>query len=207
MDLSNLRIGTSGFLYGWWKNVFYPPGLHSGKWLEYYDKYFDTVELNSSFYHVPSQLNMSSWYSRTSEDFLWTLKMNREVTHKKKMVGVADDLEDFYNRASLLKEKLGPILYQFPPSVNMDLVLLEEFLNQLPSEYIHVMEFRNYSWYTDSVFQVLEDYDIAFCVHDMKGSETPIIHTSDIFYLRLHGTERHIDRDWETQNLYTNCNF
>ncbi len=115
-----VRIGTSGWSYGHWKGIFYPEDQPKAKWLEYYTRKFDTVELNASFYRLPQETTFKNWFTRTPEGFLWSLKASRYITHIKRLSDVNEALQRFYDRAGLLGSKLGPLLFQLPPSLVYD---------------------------------------------------------------------------------------
>ncbi len=121
-------IGTSGYTYYHWRGVFYPKNLPSYKWLEYYTKFFKTVELNVTFYRLPQESAFKSWYRRTPKDFIFVLKGSRFITHVKKLQRIKNSTKLFFDRANLLKEKLGVILWQLPPSWKKNIKRLESFL-------------------------------------------------------------------------------
>jgi len=185
------RIGTSGWHYEHWKKVFYPEELPKSRWLEHYAEHFDTVELNNTFYHLPKQQTVVNWNKRVPEDFLYTVKASRYITHIKRLKDIDEPLETFLQRAALLKDKLGPVLYQLPPSLHKDLDLLSNFAKRLPKKTINVFEFRHKSWYCDETWQLLARLGLTLCVHDLGGSATPRLATSDVIYIRFHGPQRY----------------
>lgn len=119
--------------------------------------------------------------------FVYTVKANRYITHIKRLKSVSEPLERFFEIAGLLKEKLGPILYQLPPSLHKDLDLLEGFISLLPKRSLSVFEFRNKSWYDEDTFKLLNESGAAFCIHDLGGLKTPRVITADLIYIRFHG--------------------
>ena len=121
---SQIHIGTSGWNYKHWSEIFYPDNCPQSKWLEFYAKYFGTVELNASFYRLPKPQTFESWRERTPDNFLWAVKASRYITHIKGIKDVKEALERFFSSAELLKEKLGPILFQLPPSLAFDEAVL-----------------------------------------------------------------------------------
>jgi len=184
----DIRIGTSGWYYDHWKERFYPADLPKNKWFEYYAQHFDTVEINNTFYHLPKEQTLQRWHKIAPKDFLYAVKANRYITHIKKLNDAAEPLERFFERVNLLKRRLGPILYQLPPSLHKNLDLLEAFIKLLPKRKTAVFEFRHKSWYEDDTYELLEKSHAGFCIHDMPGKESPRIVTGDIIYIRFHGT-------------------
>lgn len=181
-------VGTSGFSYVHWRGTFYPEDLPQRKWLEYYVQHFQTVELNSTFYRLPAEETVQAWRARVPQEFLFSLKASRLITHVYRLQDVKEVLKTFFSRVYLLEEKLGPILYQLPPGMEQDLDLLTAFLQQLPDSVRHVVEFRNKSWYNETVIDVLRKYSVAFCIHDLKGIESPVVVTAPFAYFRFHGS-------------------
>jgi uncharacterized protein YecE (DUF72 family) len=190
MSKSNcdIRVGTSGWYYDHWKELFYPAALAKSKWFEHYAGHFDTVEINNTFYHLPKEQSVQRWHDLAPKGFLYAVKANRYITHIKKLKDSVEPLQRFFERVNLLKRTLGPILYQLPPSVHKDLSLLEAFVKLLPKSKTAVFEFRHKSWYSDDIFSLLRKLGVGFCIHDMPGKESPRIVTADIIYIRFHGT-------------------
>ena len=184
----DIRIGTSGWYYDHWKEVFYPVSLPKSKWFEHYAEHFDTVEVNNTFYHQPKLQTFKNWQKQAPKNFLFTIKANRFITHIKKLKDTQEPLERFFEGTSLLKSNLGPILYQLPPSLHKDLERLGGFLQTLPKKYLAVFEFRHESWYSDDTFELLRKFNFGFCIHDMPGKKSPREVTADIVYVRFHGT-------------------
>ncbi|MHC4737450.1 MAG: DUF72 domain-containing protein [Planctomycetota bacterium] len=182
------RIGTSGWYYNHWSGLFYPTKLPKTKWLQYYAKYFDSVEVNNTFYQLPKQQSVKKWYVQAPKNFIYTVKANRYITHIKRLKDATETLERFFKIVELLKEKLGPVLYQLPPSLQKDLDLLGSFIRLLPRNRIAVFEFRHNSWYAEDTFELLNKFEVGFCVHDMPAKQTPRIITGDIIYIRFHGS-------------------
>ena len=183
-----IRIGTSGWYYDHWKELFYPAGLPKSKWFEHYAQHFDTVEINNTFYHLPKEQSLQRWQQLAPEGFLYAVKANRYITHIKKLNDTSEPLQLFFERVGLLKSTLGPILYQLPPSLHKDLDLLAAFIKLLPKQPRAAFEFRHKSWYMDDTFELLGKSGVAFCIHDMPGKESPRVVTADIIYIRFHGT-------------------
>jgi uncharacterized protein YecE (DUF72 family) len=183
----DIRIGTSGWHYQHWAGPFYPQDLPKTKWLAHYAQHFDTVEINNTFYQLPKEQTIENWRKQAPDDFLYTLKANRYITHIKRLKDCSQELDRFFERAILLKEKLGPVLYQLPPSLHKDLDLLERFIKLLPKKHIAVFEFRHESWYSQDTYDLLKEYNVAFCIHDMPGNQSPRVVTADVIYVRFHG--------------------
>jgi len=181
-------IGTSGWVYAHWRDVFYPPKLPQPKWLEFYTGHFSTVELNNSFYRLPSEQAFSNWRATSPEGFRYAVKVSRFITHIKRLKDVAEPVETFLQRARHLNEKLGPLLYQLPPNMHRNDERLESFLQLLPKGLRHVIEFRHQSWLDEGVFDILRRHEIGFCVFDMPGLPCPLLSTADFAYIRFHGS-------------------
>lgn len=184
----DIRIGTSGWYYNHWRELFYPAKLPKSQWFEHYAKHFDTVEINNTFYQLPKEVSVERWHAQGPADFVYTVKANRYITHIKRLKDATQPLATFFERVGLLKEKLGPILYQLPPNLHKDLNLLESFIKLLPKNSIAVFEFRHKSWFSEEVFSLLNESGCSFCIHDMPGIETPRMVTGDIIYVRHHGS-------------------
>jgi len=183
----DIRIGTSGWHYNHWKELFYPPGLPKSRWFEHYAQHFDTVEINNTFYQLPKEVSLQRWHKQAPKNFLYAVKANRYITHIKRLKDTSEEVKRFFDRIGILKSRLGPILYQLPPNLHQDLDLLESFIKLLPRKRIAVFEFRHNSWFSEDTFKLLSRYGAGFCVHDLAGKETPRILTTDIIYVRFHG--------------------
>lgn len=181
------HLGTSGWSYQGWKGRFYPEELSQKEWFPFYVQHFNTVEINMTFYRFPKPETLKEWFSKAPEHFKFTLKANRQITHYKKIKGVKSDLNYFYILADNLREKLGCILFQLPPSLILNLDLLEEFLSNLSPEHQNVIEFRHESWYTKKVYDLLESYRVIFCVVSSKKVPNTIVETTETCYFRFHG--------------------
>ena len=182
------HIGTSGWHYDHWRGRFYPDKLSKPGWLEFYARTFATVELNNSFYHLPSEKAFGGWRDSTPETFAFAVKVSRFITHVKRLRNAEEPLANFLSRAKLLEEKLGPLLYQLPPNLHRNDRLLESFLSMLPGDLSHVFEFRHQSWLTPEVFDLLRRHGVGFCIFDMPDLTTPLEVTADFAYVRFHGS-------------------
>ncbi len=183
----DIRIGTSGWHYNHWSGLFYPPKLPKSKWFEHYAEHFDTVEINNTFYQLPKEETFKNWHKQAPKNFLYTVKANRYITHIKRLKDPQESLERFFERARLLKENLGPVLYQLPPNFHKDLDRLGTFIKLLPEDRTAVFEFRHESWFCEDTYKLLNEFNIGFCIHDMPGMKVPRVVTADIIYIRFHG--------------------
>jgi len=186
-----LFIGTSGWNYPHWsEGVFYPPGLSQNKWLQYYTDFFNSVELNVTFYRLVQKKTFQNWHKRTPTDFYFVAKGSRFITHIKKLKAVKEPLSLFIESAINLKEKLAAILWQLPPSLKKDLKRLETFLKLLKKTKIRqVFEFRNESWFDKETYALLKEYNTSLCI--AHSNRFPCVKevTADFLYLRFHGGE------------------
>lgn len=181
-------IGTSGWHYEHWRHKFYPERLAKAKWLEFYTTRFATVELNNSFYRLPSEAAFANWRDSSPADFVFAVKVSRFITHIKRLKGTQEAVATFISRAKILEGKLGPLLYQLPPNMHRDDDRLEAFLSTLPAGLKHVIEFRHQSWLNNEVFEILHKYNIGLCVFDMPSLRCPLVATADFAYIRFHGS-------------------
>jgi uncharacterized protein YecE (DUF72 family) len=182
-----IRVGTSGWTYKSWKGTFYPETLNQRKWLEYYSTVFESVELNTTFYHIPKAKITAGWKDRTPDSFVFSAKLARLITHRKKLLDCKEPVEWYFQEMQPLKAKIGVILIQLPPSLSRDEERIKTFIPRLPAGYRFVFEFRNKEWYNDGVFTLLDNNALGFCIHDDQGKETPLVATSDLVYIRFHG--------------------
>jgi uncharacterized protein YecE (DUF72 family) len=200
--MAEVRIGCSGFLYDHWRGNFYPDDLSRKYWLEYYSRLFSTVELNVTFYRLPERETFAKWFSSTPDDFLFSLKGSRFITHVKKLKDCSEPLEAFFSRASVLKEKLGIILWQFPPTFNLDIDRMKEFLESLkPYGMRNTFEFRNKTWINKKVFTLLEKENAAICMADHPDFLVKLPVTADFVYIRKHGKDGSYATSYNTEVL------
>ncbi len=188
--LSYAHIGTSGFSYKHWQGVFYPPNIPSDKWLEYYSQKLCSLELNVSFYRLPTLSAVSGWYCRTPEGFSFAVKGSRFITHVKRLKDVEEPLELFMERVGGLKEKLAVILWQLPPKFELNLKRLTNFVKLIRKQTCllpQVFEFRHPSWLSTPVYDLLTQYDIAICRADWPQFNIIPPHTAKYTYIRRHG--------------------
>ncbi len=189
-----IYIGTSGWSYNHWRKIFYPEDLSKYKFFEFYCKHFNTVEINATFYRNFKESTYKNWYKRAPEGFLFSLKAPKTITHIKRLKDVGELLNNFINIASNLKEKLGVILFQLPPSLKFDKNLFEEFLFQLKnfSNYRFAIEVRNKTFNNEEFFELMKKFDITLCFSDTGGRYFSLIEvvTGKFLYIRLHGPEK-----------------
>lgn len=186
------HVGCSGWQYKHWKGDFYSAELPQTQWLEYYASVFDTVEINNSFYRLPETATFARWAARVPARFVFAVKASRYLTHMKKLKDPDEPIERLFGRMRALSGHLGPVLYQLPPGFRADVPRLEHFLQALPRDARHVIEFRDPSWYVDEVFRLMERHRVALCLHDMRGSATARLRVGPLVYVRFHGpTERY----------------
>lgn len=187
MKNGKVYIGTSGWHYKHWKGTFYPPEIKEKGQFGYYQELFNTVEINNSFYRLPSKETFESWYKASHKGFLFSIKANRFFTHLKKLNVSKTELQPFFSNLDQLKEKKGPVLFQLPPKWNFNDERLADFLAMLPPGNRYTFEFRNHDWYKPGVYKLLRKYNCAFCIYELAGHISPLEVTADFIYVRLHG--------------------
>lgn len=184
---AEIRIGTSGWHYRHWVGRFYPEKSSGEAMFRYYLEYFDTVEVNNSFYKLPEISTFEAWRQATPKDFRFAVKASRFLTHNKKLKDPEPALERFLPRAEVLGAKLGPVLFQLPPRWKLNLDRLQNFLRVLPPRHRYAFEFREPSWHTPAVYELLRRYNAAYCIYDLGGYQSPVEITANWAYVRLHG--------------------
>lgn len=180
-----VRIGTSGYNYPEWKGRFYPAGLPAAKMLPFYADVFSTVEVNYTFYRMPTPKIVAGWAAQVPETFTFTLKAPRRITHDRRLGDIAEPLRAFCDAAAGLGPRLGCLLFQLPPNFKVDLAKLDAFLAELPPGARAAMEFRHESWWDDAVYERLRARNVALCIADSETRHTPLVPTADFGYLRL----------------------
>ena len=194
------RIGCSGWQYKHWRGDFYPATLPQSRWFDHYAATFDTVEINNSFYRLPTAETFAKWRDQAPPGFLYAVKASRFLTHMKKLKDPEDPLLRFFSSARELRSALGPVLYQLPPNFPINVDRLTAFLESIPVAAraarfhcpFHVIEFRDASWYDDRVFALLERHRVVLCLHDMQGSAPERVVTAPAVYVRFHfGTSKY----------------
>lgn len=182
-----IRAGTSGWHYKHWIGPFYPPKTPVSKMLEFYAQHFDTVELNNTFYKLPTEPALLAWQSGTPKNFCFALKGSRFLTHMKKLTDAGRGIDRFFDCANLLGKKLGPIVFQLPPNFGINPERFEAFLEALPRGHRYAFEFRDQSWNDPAIFALLRRHRAACCIFDLAGFQSPLEITADFTYIRLHG--------------------
>jgi uncharacterized protein YecE (DUF72 family) len=185
--IQRVLVGTSGWHYPHWKGPFYPAKITSDEMFAFYCRRFVTVEINNSFYRLPSGQTFRSWKRQAPSHFLFAVKASRYITHMKKLKDPEQSLAKFLSAATGLGSKLGPVLFQMPPFWSRDTVRLSGFLGALPDGLRCAFEFRHPSWFHREVYALLERHDAAFCAFDLAGEQSPRVLTGTFGYLRLHG--------------------
>ena len=181
-------IGTSGWHYKHWMDgVFYPPGTTGREMFDFYARHFNTVEINNSFYRLPSANTFDMWRESSPKGFCYAVKASRFITHMKKLKDPESSSEKFFLVAERLQEKLGPVLFQLPPRWKVNVERFSEFLAVLPKAHKYVVEFRDESWFVAPVLELLRKHNVAFCIHDFADMKVPSEITADFTYIRFHG--------------------
>jgi len=181
-----IRVGTSGWQYRDWGGVLYPEGLPQARWLERYAQCFSTVEVNSSFYRLPPRETFERWRRATPSGFVFGVKASRYLTHLKRLRDARAGLDRFLDNATGLGDKLGPVLFQLPPRFPADPSRLEAFLSWMPAAVRAAWEFRDRSWWTDEIFELLDERRHAFVLPDRPGFRGPLVVTGGWSYIRFH---------------------
>jgi uncharacterized protein YecE (DUF72 family) len=183
-----LFVGTSGYSYKEWKGSFYPAELKDSEMLRYYASRLSTVEINNTFYRMPTQALLEKWAAEVPAEFTFVLKASQRLTHRKRLKDCADDLRYFLETASVLGRRLGPLLFQLPPNLKKDAVRLRDFLALLPQDARAAFEFRHDSWFDDEVYAALGQGRAALCAADTDESGEagpPLLPSGEWGYLRL----------------------
>jgi uncharacterized protein YecE (DUF72 family) len=180
-----VRVGTSGYNYPEWKGSFYPADLPATRMLDYYAGRFSVVEINATFYRMPTPKTLSAWAAATPATFVFALKAPQRITHVQRLRDVDDSVRYFCETARTLGPKLGPLLFQLPPNFVKDLGRLADLLALLPPDLQYAFEFRHLSWLADDVYERLRRRNAALCIADTGAGTTPLVTTADFGYLRL----------------------
>lgn len=194
-------IGTSGYSYKSWDKRFYPVDVPKRLQLEYYLTQFPTVEINATFYRLPTEKMVRGWSERVPEDFVYAVKGSRFITHMKKLSNLDGALDKFFHRIRPMKARIGVVLWQLPGILKKDAPRLADFLAQLPQSYGHAVEFRHPSWYDDETFALLKKYEVAHVALSSGGMPMNLSVTSEIVYIRFHGLEGGAAHDYKRREL------
>jgi uncharacterized protein YecE (DUF72 family) len=188
----NIQVGTSGWSYKEWKGSFYPEKISAEEMLPYYSSRFSTVEVNNSFYRIPAERVLLSWAGQVPEGFRFVMKASRRITHNNRLRDDDGSLGYFLQAVNPLGARLGPTLFQLPPTFKKDASRLEEFLSRLPRHWPVAFEFRHESWFDDEIYQLLSRRDAPLVAVDVAGTEAggaPLVATASWGYLRLRRTD------------------
>jgi uncharacterized protein YecE (DUF72 family) len=184
------RVGCSGWNYASWRGRFYPPDLSTVRWLEYYGTRFDTVEINNTFYRLPDRATCAAWRRQVPPPFVFAVKASRFLTHMKRLLDPKEPITRLFSSVAGLGRQRGPVLYQLPATLKLDLPRLDRFLRLLPRTTAtrrHVVEFRDPSWYVAETFDLLRRRRVALCLHDKLGSAISQPYVGPFVYVRFHG--------------------
>lgn len=181
-------IGCSGFYYKHWREKFYPKGLPQRKWFEFYCESFNTIELNVTFYRYPKLEALQGWHKRSPDNFRFTVKAPRLITHYKKFNNALRESNDFYELVARgLGEKLGCVLFQLPPNFTYSDAGLENILRTVDPAFTNVIEFRHESWWRDKVYQILKKHKVTFCSISFPALPDQVLRSVPVLYYRFHG--------------------
>ena len=202
MEERQILIGCSGYYYKDWKEIFYPPKLATKDWLPYYASFFNTVEINNTFYRFPEASMLERWKEITPSDFRFTLKGSRYITHMKKLQGVSEYLNNFYDVSASLEDKLASILWQLPPFLQRNDELLENFCSKLSAHVPQIIEFRHGSWFDQKVYEILQKYKVGYCIISAPGNLPETLHvTAPWVYIRFHGKQQWYNYKYSHEEL------
>ena len=178
-------VGTSGFSYKEWKKNFYPSDLPADQFLSHYATRLNGVEIDATFYRMPTPKSLENWRDSTPENFRFAIKASQQITHRQRLTVPSDALVYFHSLLPTLGTKLGIVLYQLPPNFKFNLPRLEAFLGALPAGPRSAFEFRNVSWFVDETFRLLEKHGVALCINDTEEFDCPVELTAKYTYVRF----------------------
>jgi uncharacterized protein YecE (DUF72 family) len=185
---NEVYIGCSSYQNSYWREIFYPSELRQAKWFEFYCSYFATYEINGTFYKFPTLKSLENWYNRAPEEFIFSVKAPKIITHQKKLANCETEISEFYKVCSKgLKHKLGCIL--FPPGFDYSKEKLHLIIASLNPEFRNVIEFRHESWFNEEVWESFLYHDITFCSVSYPGLPETIYTEFPMLYIRLHGNQ------------------
>lgn len=200
--MKNWWVGCSGFYYKHWREKFYPKGLPQRKWFEFYCEHFNTVELNVTFYRYPKPEALRGWHDRSPENFRFTVKAPRLISHYKKFNNAVRETQDFYRLASQgLRGKLGPVLFQLPPNFTWSERNLDNILATVDPGFVNVIEFRHESWWNRTVYQALREHHITFCGISYPGLPDLVVRSVPVVYYRFHGVPQLYASAYRSEDL------
>lgn len=189
--MKKVRVGTSGWAYSSWVPDFYPPKTPSSKFLGYYATQLNCVEVNYTFRARPALKTLENWSDATPKEFKFAVKAHQRITHIKRLKNVEQDVESFYDALLPLlhARKLGPVLFQLPPNLKVNLELLQAFLECIPKNTNAAIEYRNESWFNDDVYNLMRKYNVALCIAESDELQVPDVHTASFVYYRFRRSE------------------
>jgi uncharacterized protein YecE (DUF72 family) len=196
-----IHIGTSGWVYRDWEGTFYPVGIRPNDWFGFYSRQFSTVEINATFYHLPNLKTVHGWRDKAPPRFLFAVKGSRFITHIKKLADLGDAPRRFFRRIAPMRERIGVVLWQLPPSLKKDAPRLEQFLARLPRSFRHAVEFRDPSWLDEDIFGILRRYGDALVSISSWQMPMNLTVTADFVYLRFHGLAGGARHDYSRAEL------
>jgi uncharacterized protein YecE (DUF72 family) len=191
-------VGCSGWSYSSWKGPFYPIDLDNSEWLNYYSHVFDFVEIDSSFYRIPTAFTVKNWLKKTPDNFRFTAKFPKVITHDKRLKNVENELEIFFSQIDPLRDKTSALLIQLPPSLGIveGLEALREFVPELDNRFRYAVEVRNNSWFQDLAYSYFANNNICMVWSQLAGLRTPPVITTDFLYIRFIGDRRIGEEDF-----------
>jgi uncharacterized protein YecE (DUF72 family) len=195
-------IGCSSYNNRFWKGIFYPDNLSGRQWFEFYCQYFSTYEFNGSFYRFPTVRIFNNWYEKSPKDFIFSVKAPKEITHLKKFTDCETLISEFYEVCKTgLKEKLGCVLFQFPPSFSFTSEKLHQIIQNLDLNFKNVVEFRHESWWNQEVWTAFLENNITFCSVSHPQLPNTIFKDFPLIYIRLHGVPKMFYSSYSPEEL------
>jgi uncharacterized protein YecE (DUF72 family) len=196
-----IHLGCSGWFYWHWKGIFYPEAENTKHWFRHYTGVFQTVELNAPFYKWPTPATVRRWMREAPANFRYTVKVNREITHERRMVRTKQLVRSFYDIGKILGPQLGCFLFQFPPSYKYTAARLKSIVAQLDPQWRNVVEFRHKSWWRAGVYRAFAKSKITFCSVSAPRFPETLPPASELIYVRFHGRSRWYRHDYSTEEL------
>jgi uncharacterized protein YecE (DUF72 family) len=197
-----IHIGCSSFYNSYWKEIFYPTDLPRKDWFEYYCLHFDTFEINATFYKFPTLKVLQNWYEKAPDDFSYSVKAPKEITHIRKFIDCKQQLADFYSRCSEgLQHKLACVLFQFPPSYDYSPEKLKLIIAELDLKFQNILEFRHQSWWIPQVWNELAKHNITLCSVSYPKLPDAVFTVLPLIYVRLHGKTKLFYSSYSTEQL------
>lgn len=187
--MAHIFVGTSGWHYDHWVGPFYPQSMKPKEFIRFYGEHFRAVEINNTFYNLPSKKTLADWRDSSPPGMVFACKASRYITHMKKLKDPKESTVRFFDAIETLGEKAGPVLFQLPPRWHADVERLRAFLEALPAGYRYTFEFRDGNWCRRQVYDLLRDHNAALCAYDLEGRRSRLKFTSDFAYVRLHGPD------------------